>query len=75
VAVGNLASEFNFTQTPRPPLLLSTFIPAHILVTCRGALTDYNQPCTNSSVDITWDPITASSAASTKKASTSFLKK
>ncbi len=32
--IGNLIKEFDFTQTPLPPLVLSTHIPTGITVTC-----------------------------------------
>jgi phospholipase C len=49
VAVGDLLNDFNFSQTPLPPLVLSTLIPTNFL----GAI-DSNG---NYHFPLTWDPV------------------
>jgi hypothetical protein len=52
--IGKLINEFNFTQTPLPPLVLSTHIPAAITVACGS--TDKNNPqtCATNLVKVSW---------------------
>ncbi len=61
--VGQFINEFDFTQPPRPPLILTTHIPAHIQVFCRGNAYDGTEPCTQPSVIVSWDPITVASTS------------
>ena len=53
--VANLIDEFDFTQTPLPPLVLSTHIPTEITATCApgGAVA-----CTSAFVTIAWAAVT-----------------
>ena len=55
--LGQLIDEFDFTQTPLPPLLLSTHIPTGITATC-GSKDKSGQDCTQTSVVVKWVPVT-----------------
>jgi hypothetical protein len=57
--IARLMNEFDFTQTPRPPLILSTHIPTGITVACGGPSLPYdsNQLCTQASVTISWNSV------------------
>jgi phospholipase C len=52
--VGSLMNEFDFKQTPLPPLLLSTHIPTGITILC-GPVN--NEHCTQPTVDVSWAPV------------------
>jgi len=52
--VGQLIDEFDFSQSPLPPLVLSTHIPTGILAACRTRARDTTQPCTQPHVAISW---------------------
>ena len=54
--VGQLMDEFDFAQTPLPPLLLTTHIPTGIIATCSA---DYRVRCTSPTVALSWTPIAA----------------
>jgi phospholipase C len=56
--VGHLIDEFDFSQSPLPPLVLSTHIPTGILAACRTRRNDITQPCTRPQVTISWAPVT-----------------
>jgi hypothetical protein len=49
--IGNIMNEFDFTQTPLPPLVLSTAIPTDIKATCS---TTNTQQCTLPTVSLSW---------------------
>jgi phospholipase C len=51
--VGNLMDEFNFNQTPIPPLVLSVAIPQKLTPDC-GATIANNFLCANTTVTLTW---------------------
>ncbi len=51
--LGQLINEFNFAQTPLPPLILSTHIPTGITATC-GSKDKSSQDCTKTSVVVKW---------------------
>lgn len=55
-AVGNLMNDFDFSQAPRPPLVLTTHIPTGIQAVCSPTFT---QPCTSRTVTITWESLAA----------------
>jgi phospholipase C len=55
--VGRLINEFDFTQTPLPPLILSTHIPANIVVTCRNSKDDHTATCITNKVKVSWDAV------------------
>jgi phospholipase C len=55
--IGNLMNEFDFTQKPLSPLVLSTHIPTELLATCNPPPTLYS-PCTLPTVTLTWAPVT-----------------
>jgi phospholipase C len=55
VPIGSLMSEFDFSQKPRAPLVLSTHIPTGIVATCSA---DHSAECTNPTVTVTWTPVT-----------------
>jgi phospholipase C len=52
--IGNLMNEFDFSQKPRPPLVLSTHIPPGITATCSA---DYTVHCTSPKVVVSWGPV------------------
>lgn len=54
--IGRLMDEFDFTQTPLPPLLLSTHIPIGITAICSA---DDSIHCTSSTVNLSWEPLAA----------------
>ena len=56
--IGNLMDEFDFdfTQTPLSPLLLSTHIPTGITANCSA---DGKPDCTSSTVSLSWNPVAA----------------
>jgi len=56
VPIGDLSSEFNFKQTPLPPLILSPFIPSGIFANCYTSISA-NTVCQTPTVTITWNPI------------------
>jgi phospholipase C len=56
--VGSLIDEFDFSQAPLPPLVLSTHIPTGIQAACRAQEGDTTQPCTLPQVTISWLPVT-----------------
>ncbi len=51
--LGQLINEFDFSQTPLPPLILSTHIPTGILATC-DSKDKTTTDCTISTVKISW---------------------
>jgi hypothetical protein len=55
--IGSLMDEFDFTQTPLKPLVLSTHIPTGITLSC--ASTDKNNPqhCGSAMVRVSWRPV------------------
>jgi phospholipase C len=55
--VGNIMDEFNFTQKPLPPLVLSTHIPVQIRVNCNSADKSNPQDCVGNTVNIAWDMV------------------
>jgi len=52
--IGDLLSEFDFTQKPLPPLVLSTHIPTGITADC----VIKKRICTSSTVTLTWNAVT-----------------
>ncbi len=58
VPVGNLLAEFNFAQSPLPPLVLSTHIPTGIDTFCRAKPSDDSPDCTKRTVTISWSKVT-----------------
>ena len=57
--LGKLIDEFDFSQSPLPPLILSTHIPTNIAITCRQDPSDHRDACELPTVKITWTPLTA----------------
>jgi phospholipase C len=58
--IGNLMNDFDFKRpAPRPPMLLSAYIPGAILTFCRGNLTDREIACTQPAVTVSWNPVTS----------------
>ncbi len=55
--IGNLMTEFDFTQKPLPRLVLSTHIPTGISATCNPP-PDVSSACSLPTVTITWNPVT-----------------
>jgi phospholipase C len=49
--LGNLIDEFDFTQAPLPPLVLSTHIPTGIAIACD---IEPSELCSSSTVKISW---------------------
>jgi hypothetical protein len=56
--IGNLMNDFDFTQTPLPPLVLSTHIPGNIVTYCRKSANDRGATCQLPAVKITWTAVT-----------------
>jgi phospholipase C len=54
--VGNLVSDFDFNQPPRPPMLLPLDIPTSLLADC-GATPASALKCTTPSVKLSWQVI------------------
>ncbi len=52
--VGDLMSEFDFSQTPLPPMLLTTTIPTHIAAECKP---DKTFVCRSATVTLTWNAV------------------
>jgi phospholipase C len=52
--IGNLIDEFDFTQKPLPPLLLSTHIPTGITIDCGAGNLEH---CAQPTVHISWDTV------------------
>ena len=55
--IGYLIDEFDFTQTPRPPLVLTTHIPTDIHKYCRKGATDFGDVCQLPQVTVLWNPL------------------
>ena len=58
IPVGDIMNDFDFTQTPLPPLVLSTHIPGELTTYCRKNSTDRTATCEKPTVLITWNPVT-----------------
>jgi len=54
IALGDIMNEFDFTQTPLPPLVLSTGIPGGLTAVCSTA---YSATCTTNKVTLSWDQL------------------
>lgn len=61
--VGDLMNEFDFTQTPLKPLVLSTHIVTGLRSYCRKATYDGTTSCQVKSVRLVWNPITVTDPA------------
>ncbi len=55
--IGKLINEFDFTQTPLPPLVLSTHIPVGITIACGSKDKNNPQTCGTNNVTISWDSV------------------
>jgi phospholipase C len=60
-AIGQLMNEFDFSQSPLPPLVLSTHIPTGIAIACRAYPGDTTATCTKPVVKVSWNPVAAGS--------------
>ncbi len=60
--IGNLMNEFDFTQAPLPPLVLSTHIPAGLTLTCGS---NVGAACTVGTVSLSWFPVGTPADAAT----------
>lgn len=58
--IGDLMNDFDFTQTPLPPLVLSTHIPQNITAACGATNPGLPQLCTTPAVTVSWEPLTGS---------------
>ncbi len=56
LAIGDLLNEFDFSQPPLAPLLLSTAIPAKFTAEC-GATVTRKFRCKSSTVSLSWKPL------------------
>jgi phospholipase C len=56
--IGDLLNEFDFTQVPLSPLVLSTHIPTGLRISCRNDQNDNSDQCQIPTVKITWLPVT-----------------
>ena len=54
VNVAVLENDFDFTQSPLPPLVLSTHIPIRIAIACGSTDPDNPQNCATNAVTISW---------------------
>lgn len=54
--IGNLMDELDFSQTPLPPLLLSTHIPTDIIAVCSST---GSPRCTSQVVNLSWNAVAA----------------
>ncbi|MBV8927584.1 MAG: hypothetical protein JO152_00485, partial [Mycobacteriaceae bacterium] len=61
--IGNLLDELDFTQTPLPPLLLSTSIPVDIAASCGAAAGSV--ACAGNSVTVSWSSVATASGTTT----------
>ncbi len=52
--LGNLINEFDFSQAPLPPLILSTHTPTGIKLSCKSTDKHNPQLCNGSAVTVTW---------------------
>jgi phospholipase C len=55
--IGKLINEFDFTQTPLPPLVLSTHIPVGIQIACGSSDKNNPQKCQSNNVTVSWDSV------------------
>jgi hypothetical protein len=55
--IGQLISEFNFSQTPLPTLVLNTHVPPGITISCGSTNADYPDECTTSKVMVSWKSV------------------
>jgi phospholipase C len=55
--IGKLMNEFDFTQAPLPPLVLSTHIPVGIAVSCGSPYNQDPGQCTTDTITIKWDAV------------------
>ncbi len=53
--VGDLMAEFDFSQTPLPPMILSTHIPINLRAACRTKAGDTTETCQVATVKLSWD--------------------
>lgn len=58
VPIGKLMNEFDFTQNPLAPVILSTHIPGHIRAVCRNSPNAASPTCNKPNVSLTWNPVT-----------------
>lgn len=56
--IGSLWAEFDFKQTPLPPLILSAHIPTAILVACNSNPNDTHARCKKPTVTVQWTAVT-----------------
>ncbi len=56
--IGRLLDEFDFSQKPLPPLILSTHIPGKITISCRKQASDSSPSCQLGTVTISWNALT-----------------
>ena len=56
--IGNLIDEFDFTQPPLPPLILSTETPTGLTVDCGSHTKGVPQDCTSDNVKLSWLTLT-----------------
>jgi hypothetical protein len=57
--IGDLLAEFDFTQTPLSPLVLSTHIPTVLTIHCRNDKANNSDQCQVATVTISWKPVTS----------------
>ncbi len=56
--IGDLMDEFDFTQTPLPPVVLTTRIPYLLAVACGAPKNQLPQNCTTDNVAVSWASLT-----------------
>ena len=55
--IGDLMKEFDFSQKPLPPLVLTTHIPTNIHKYCRKAAMDFGDVCQVPQVKVLWNAL------------------
>jgi phospholipase C len=55
--VGNLMDEFDFNQSPNPPLVLSTHIPTEPIISCGSTDPNNPQTCGKAKVKVAWKSV------------------
>jgi phospholipase C len=55
--IGKLINEFDFNQTPLPPLVLSTHVPPGITVACGSKDKTNPETCTSTTVSVSWQKV------------------
>ena len=63
--IGNLMSEFDFTDPPQPPLVLPTHTPSDLLLSCAATANRNTVDCKAGTLTIAWASLTGANTANT----------